>query len=101
MGHNDVEIIHRYLDDIYFETAAMILTLVTIGKYLETKSKAKTKDTVKKLMNLKPKTAVVIRNNVESEILIEEIKIEDIVIIKPGMSIPVDGIVVNRQIFCG
>jgi len=79
----------------HFESAGMILTLITLGKYLETKSKGKTSEAISKLINLAPKTATVLREEQELEINIEEIKTGDIVIIKPGGSIPVDGIVIE------
>ena len=93
LGHNDLELVQRYSMDIYFESAGTILTLITLGKYLETKSKGKTSDAITKLINLAPKTAFVLRNNDEIEIGVDEIREGDIVIIKPGGSIPVDGVV--------
>ena len=93
--HNNLEIVERYSKDIYFESAGTILTLITLGKYLETKSKGKTSEAISKLINLAPKTAIVIRNNKEIEIEVENIVKEDILLIKPGASIPVDGIVIE------
>ncbi len=95
LGHNQIELVQRYSMDIYFESAGTILTLITVGKYLETKSKGKTSDAISKLINLAPKTAVVIRENKETEIAVEEIVQGDIIAIKPGGSIPVDGIVIE------
>ena len=95
LGHNDLELVTRYSKDIYFESAGTILTLITLGKYLEAKSKGKTSDAISKLINLAPKTAIVIRNNQEVEIKTEDIVLEDIIIIKPGASIPVDGVVID------
>ncbi len=95
LGHNDFSLVKRYSKDIYFESAGTILTLITFGKYLETKSKGKTSSAISKLINLAPKTAIVIRNGREIEIKTEEIILEDIIIIKPGASIPVDGVVIE------
>ena len=97
LGCNDLELVQRYSNDLYFESAGMILTLVTIGKYLETKSKGKTKDAISKLINLAPKTSIVIRNDEEIEINTDEIVQGDIIAIKPGTSIPVDGIVIEGK----
>jgi len=79
----------------FFESAGMILTLITLGKYLETKSKGKTSEAISKLINLAPKTATVIRENKEIEVNIDEIKKDEIILIKPGGSIPVDGIIIE------
>ncbi len=95
LGHNDLELVTRYSKDIYFESAGTILTLITFGKYLETKSKGKTSSAISKLINLAPKTAIVIRGENEIEVNTEEIILEDIVIIKPGGAIPVDGIIIE------
>lgn len=95
LGHNNLELVQRYSKDLYFESAGMILTLVTIGKYLETKSKGKTKEAISKLINLAPKTSIVIRNSKEIEINTDEIEQGDIIVIKPGTSIPVDGVVIE------
>lgn len=95
LGHNNLELVKSYSNDLYFESAGMILTLITVGKYLETKSKGKTKDSINKLINLAPKTSIVIRNGAETEINTDEIVQGDIIVIKPGTSIPVDGVVVE------
>ena len=95
LGHNDLELVTRYSKDIYFESAGTILTLITFGKYLETKSKGKTSNAISKLINLAPKTAIVIRGENEIEVKTEEIILEDIVVIKPGGAIPIDGIVIE------
>ena len=95
LGHNQIELVQRYSMDIYFESAGTILTLITVGKYLETKSKGKTSDAISQLMNLAPKTATVMRGEKEIEIPVEEIMIGDIIIIKPGGGIPVDGTIVE------
>lgn len=93
LGHNDMEVVHEYAHALYFESAAMIVTLVTVGKYLEAKSKAKTSDALGKLVNLAPKTASVIRDGIEQTIPAEQVVMGDIVVIRPGERIPVDGIV--------
>ncbi|MBO5143093.1 MAG: heavy metal translocating P-type ATPase [Clostridia bacterium] len=95
LGHNDLDIVQKFSADLYFESAGTILTLITFGKFLETKSKGKTSAAIEKLINLSPKTAIVLRNNKEQEIPTEEILKDDIVIIKPGSSIPVDGIIIE------
>ena len=93
LGHGDVHMAHNFMMDIYFETAAMILALITLGKYLETRSKGKTSEAITKLVNLAPKTAVVLRNGVETEVPVEEVAVGDLVIVKPGQGIPIDGII--------
>ena len=94
-GLMDHELIHASMNALYFESAAMILVLVSLGKYLEARSKAKTSDALSKLMDLAPETAVVIRNGVELEIPAGEVTTGDTVMIRPGQSIPVDGIVAS------
>lgn len=94
---NDFKLVERYSNDIYFESAGTILTLITLGKYLEAKSKRKTKDAITKLINLAPKKATVVRDKNEVEILSEEVVVGDIVVIKPGNNIPVDGIVIEGE----
>lgn len=95
LGHSDINIINTYLEDIYFESAGTILTLITFGKYLETKSKGKTSKAIEKLINLVPDTALVIRNNIEIQLKIKDILINDIVVVKPGGSVPVDGKIIE------
>ena len=95
MGHGDMETVRLFAGDLYFESAAMILTLVSLGKFLEANAKGKTSQAITKLMNLRPKTALVIRNGKEEEIPVEEIVKGDLILIKPGFSIPVDGIIVE------
>ncbi|BDR66472.1 copper-translocating P-type ATPase [Clostridium tetani] len=87
----NIEYVHR----LYFESAAVILTLITLGKYLEAVTKGKTSEAIKKLMNLAPKTATVIREDREITISVDEVEVEDIVIVKPGERLPVDGIIVE------
>lgn len=91
LKNSDSNLIESYVSNLYFDSAGMILTLITLGKYLEAKSKGKTSDAINKLINLTPNTAIVIRNEKEISIKIEEIVIGDVVVIKPGASIPVDG----------
>lgn len=87
------ELVHAFAHDVYFESAATILTLITVGKYLEAKSKGKTSQAIEKLMNLTPKTALVIRDGVEIEIPAEQLITGDVLLVKPGESIAADGIV--------
>lgn len=89
----DMPAVMKYMDEFYFESAAMILTLITVGKTLEAKSKGKTTDALKGLMNLAPKTAVVIKDGEEVTIPAEQLKKGDIFAVRPGDSIPVDGVV--------
>lgn len=86
---------HDYVMHLYFESIATILTLITLGKYLEAVSKGKTSEAIKKLMGLAPKVATVIRDNKEMQVSIEDVEISDIVIVKPGEKIPVDGEVIE------
>ncbi len=95
MGHGDMEQAHRCAMNLYFEAAAMILALVTIGKYMESRSKSRTSDAITKLMDLAPKTALVFRDGKEMEIPSGEVRVGEIVIVKPGRSIPVDGILLE------
>ena len=91
----NMDLVHRYAGDIYFESAAMILTLITVGKYLETRSKGKTSQAIEKLMNLAPKTATVERNGIEVEIPAGELVTGDILVIRPGESIAADGEIIS------
>lgn len=92
-GHGDTATLHHYAHNLYFESSAMILTLVSLGKYLESRSKRKTTDAISKLINLAPKTATIIRNGEKITIPADQLIIGDIIVIKPGDSIPADGIV--------
>ena len=91
----DMEGVMSYMHEFYFESAAMILTLITVGKMLEAHSKGKTTDALKSLMKLAPKTAVVLKNGVEIEVSIDQVKKGDIFVVRPGENIPVDGIVLE------
>lgn len=84
----------KYAHMLYYESAGVILTLITLGKFLEAISKGKTSDAIKKLMGLAPKTALIERNGIETEILLEEVQAGDIVVVKPGAKLPVDGEVI-------
>ena len=97
VGHGQWEIVDHYSKNLYFESAAMILTLITLGKFLETRAKGKTGDAIRQLMDLSPKTAIVLRDNTERTIPVEEVRIGDIVIVKAGASIPVDGTVLSGR----
>lgn len=97
MGHGDWETIELYRHNLYFESAAMILTLITIGKFLEARAKGRTGDAIRQLMDLSPKTAVVRRNNIETTIPIEDVRLGEIVIVKAGSSVPVDGTVISGR----
>lgn len=92
MGHGQMDLAHSHAMDLYFESAGMILTLITLGKYLETRSKGRTSDAITKLMDLAPKTAIVLRNGTEVEVPIEQVVVGDILVVRPGQSIPVDGV---------
>lgn len=95
LGHGDMDLVMHYHMDLYFESVSMILTLITVGKYLEARSKGKTSDAIRRLINLSPKTAFVERDGKETEIPAEELSVGDIVIVKPGASIPADGTVLS------
>lgn len=93
--HGSHDSVMHYMHEFYFESAAMILTLITVGKMLEARSKGRTTDALKGLMKLAPKTAVILRNGIETEVPVEEVKKGDIFIVRPGESIPVDGVVIE------
>ena len=95
LGHGMPDMVMHTSMHLYFESAAMILTLITLGKYLETRSKGKTTDAINKLIDLSPKTATVIRQGEEIKIVTEEIIVGDIVVVKPGERIPVDGEIIE------
>ena len=92
---NRANIVDRYAMNLYFESAAMILTLITVGKYLETRSRSKTGEALERLMDMSPDTAIVERQGVQTEIPVEEVQVGDTVIVKPGGSIPVDGEIIE------
>jgi Cu+-exporting ATPase len=86
---------HHFAMNLYYESAAVILTLITLGKYFEAVSKGKTSEAIKKLMGLAPKTAIVIRDGVETEISVDDVVLGDVIVVKPGDKIPVDGVIVS------
>ncbi|MDY3937462.1 MAG: heavy metal translocating P-type ATPase [Oscillospiraceae bacterium] len=91
----NTELVIKYMDEFYFESAAMILTLITVGKTLEARSKGKTTDALKSLMKLAPQTAVIVKDGKETAVPISQVKKGDIFVVRPGESIPVDGIVLE------
>lgn len=95
LGHGDMRLVERYSMDLYFESAGTIVTLITVGKYLEARSKGRTSDAISKLMNLAPKTAVVLREGEEVSIPLDQVQVGDTVVVRPGQSVPVDGIVLE------
>lgn len=97
LGHGNMNEAHQYMMQLYFESAGMILTLISLGKYLESRSKKKTSEAIEKLMNLMPSTATVLIDGQEVVVAIEDVQIGDIVIVKSGQSIPVDGVIIKGQ----
>lgn len=97
LGHGDMARVDTYVSDLYFESAGMILTLITVGKLLETRAKGKTGAAIARLMDLAPKTAVVERAGGELTVPLEDVVVGDIVIVRPGQSIPVDGEIIEGQ----
>lgn len=95
--NNDMSLVMKYMDEFYFESAGMILTLITLGKMLESYSKGKTTNAIKGLMNLAPKKATILVDNTEKVVPIEEVKIGDNFVVKPGENIPVDGVVIEGE----
>jgi len=94
-GHGDMALVHRFSHDLYFESAAMILTLITMGKFMEARAKNRTSEAITKLMNLAPKTALVERHGMQGEIPVEEVITGDILIVKSGATVPVDGVIIE------
>lgn len=95
LGMQDMQVLKQYGMEVYFESAGTILTLITLGKYLEARSKGKTSEAITKLMDLAPKTAVVEREGMEETIGVEEVEIGDIVLVRSGAAIPVDGVIIE------
>ena len=95
LGHGDAALVEHYSMDLYFESAGMILTLITLGKYMETRSKGRTGQAIARLMDLTPKTAAVLRDGAELEVPVEQVQAGDLVLVRPGASVPVDGVVVE------
>jgi len=97
MGHGQWDVVDLYRENLYFESAAMILTLITLGKFLETRAKGRTGDAIRSLMDLSPKTAMVLREGVEQEIPVEDVRVGDLIVVRSGGSIPVDGTVLEGR----
>jgi len=95
LGHADLARVEKWSMDLYFESAGTILTLVTLGKYMETRSKGKTGEAISRLMDLAPKTAAVLKNGKEVELPIEQVVVGDLILVRPGQAIPVDGEIVE------
>ncbi|MBQ8881278.1 MAG: heavy metal translocating P-type ATPase [Oscillospiraceae bacterium] len=96
-GHGQWETVSRYRENLYFESAAMILTLITLGKFLETRAKGKTGDAIAALLDLRPKTAVVRRDGAALTVPVEQVRVGDVVIVRSGSAIPVDGTVLSGR----
>ena len=97
LGHGDIASAHQLAMNLYFESAAMILTLITLGKYLEARAKGKTTDSLSQLMDLSPKMALRLENGVETLIPAKEVRVGDVLVVKAGEAIPVDGVVLEGQ----
>ncbi len=95
LAMGDMQLVMQYHSDLYFESAGTILTLITLGKYFEAQSKGKTSEAITRLINLAPKTAYVLQNEEEIEIPIDQVKIGDIIIVKPGSIVPTDGVIID------
>lgn len=95
LGFNEIEVVEQYRHNLYFESSAMIFTLITLGKYFEARSKGETKASLENLINLAPKTATVIDNDIEKTVSVDDLKQGDIILVKPGESIAVDGIIIE------
>lgn len=95
LGHADMEMVHTFSMNLYFESAAVILTLITLGKFFEARAKGRTSEAITKLVNLTPKTATVVRGGVEQVIPINDVFVGDALVVKEGGSVPVDGIVID------
>jgi len=97
LGQGDMLTVEKYSHNLYFESAAMILTLITLGKFLEARAKGKTGDAIRQLMDLSPKTATVKRNGEETEVAVEEVAVGDVIVVRAGGSIPVDGTILSGR----
>ena len=95
LGHGQLDVVRLYMKDLYFESSAMILTLISLGKFLEARAKKKTSEALQELIQLRPETAQVLRNGTEIEIPVENIVIGDAIVIRPGQTLPVDGIIIE------
>lgn len=96
-GHGNLEQVHGYAMNLYFESAAMILTLITLGKYFEARAKGKTTDSISQLMDLSPKQALRLENGVETLVEVRQVRVDDVLVVKAGEAIPVDGVVLEGQ----
>lgn len=96
-GHGNLEQVHGYAMNLYFESAAMILTLITLGKYFEARAKGKTTDSISQLMDLSPKQALRLENGVETLVEVRQVRVGDVLVVKAGEAIPVDGVVLEGQ----
>ena len=97
LGVGQMHVVHELSMDLYYESAGVILTLITLGKFLEARSKGKTSEAIEKLLSLAPKTAVVLRDGLEVEVVIEEVAVGDTIVVRTGQSIPVDGEVIDGR----
>lgn len=97
LGHGQMNEAHHYMMQLYFESAAMILTLISLGKYLESRSKKKTTEAIEKLVNLMPSTATVLKDDQEVVMNIDDVQLGDVLIVKSGQSIPLDGVITKGQ----
>ena len=97
LGHGQIHQAHQYMMQLYFESAAMILTLISLGKYLESCSKKKTTEAIEKLIHLMPSVATILKDGQEKEVAIEDVQVGDIVVVKSGQSIPLDGVIIDGQ----
>lgn len=95
IGRDKWAVVSAYQENLYFESAAMILTLITLGKFLETRAKGKTGDAIRALMDLTPKTAVVLKDSAETEVPVEQIRVGDLIVVRSGTSVSVDGTIVE------
>ena len=95
LGHAQLDAVRLYMKDLYFESSAMILTLISLGKFLEARAKKKTSEALEKLIQLRPRTAQVLRNGMEIEIPVENIAVGDAIVIRPGQTLPVDGTIID------
>ena len=96
-GHQQWDVVKLYSENLYFESAAMILTLITFGKFLEARAKGKTGDAIRQLMDLSPKYAVILRDGVETEVPVSEVAVGDLVVVRSGSSVPVDGTITQGR----
>jgi len=97
MGHGQWDVVKQYSENLYFESASMILTLITLGKFLEARAKGKTGDAIRQLMDLSPKTAWVLRDGVQIEIPVEQVTVGDRVVVRSGSRVPVDGTILEGR----